>query len=147
MTSALFFVLGRVAFLIPAVIIVAKVSNTLMQLLGLKLDPYSQGLVTGKFSAQLPNDDGTYGPTPATKGVTVLLIGATVNHPLGILAPGFKETGEFMMRMQKDISKRAEEYGMLGSSMWMATERDTSNGNMSVMYFKESEYASLTLLS
>ena len=98
----------------------------------------------GKFSAQLPNDDGTFGPTPSAKGITILLIGATVNHPLGTFAPGFKETGEFMMRMQKDINERAEEYGMLGSSMWMAAERDTNNGNMAVMYFKDSEYASDT---
>jgi hypothetical protein len=139
LTAAAFLILGRTALLIPVIIVAAKVINTFLILTGVKADPYTKGVITGKFSAQLPNDDGTFGPKAAAKSVTVLLIGATVNHPLGPLAPGFKETGDFMMRMQKDIDERAEEYGLLGSSFYLAADRETANGNMTVMYFKDPE--------
>jgi hypothetical protein len=128
------------AFLIPTVVIVAKITNTLLILYGLKYDPFTKGVVSGKFSAQMPNDDGTFGPKPSSKSVTVFLIGATCNHPLGPLAPGFKETGDHMVGMQKELDAKAEEYGLMGSSFWLAGNRGTSNGNMSVMYFKDAEY-------
>jgi hypothetical protein len=139
LTAAAFLILGRISFLIPVVIVGAKLINTFLTLTGVIADPYTKGVIRGKFSAQLPNDDGSFGPKPASKSVTVLLIGASVNHPLGVLAPGYKETGDFMMRMQKDVDERAEEYGFLGSSFYLAAERETSNGNMSVMYFKDPE--------
>jgi len=37
----------------------------------------------------LPNDDGSFGPRPAGKSVTLLFLGARSNHPMGLLAPGF----------------------------------------------------------
>jgi hypothetical protein len=105
----------------------------------MKQDPLMQNILKGKFTAQIPNDDGTYGPVAGRSGVTVMLIGITVNHQLSLLAPGFKEAGDFMQRMQKDLSDRADEYGLHGSSLWLGAAKETSNGVMSVMYFKNQE--------
>jgi Domain of unknown function (DUF4188) len=98
-----------------------------------------KSVVPGKTSAQLPNDDGSFGPRPAAKPITVLFLGASSNHPMGLLAPGFKEMGKWMSGMQKDIDARAEEYGLLGSTSWLGAERSSGNEIMYVMYFKDPE--------
>jgi hypothetical protein len=41
--------------------------------------------------------------------------------------------------MGKDIEDRAEEYGLLGQSLWTGQERDSCNDIMFLMYFKNSE--------
>lgn len=71
--------------------------------------------------------------------MTVMLIGISVNHQLALFAPGMKEAGDYMKRMQKDLSDRADEYGLHGSSLWLGAAKETSNSIMSVMYFKNQE--------
>jgi hypothetical protein len=73
--------------------------------------------------------------------VVVLLIGATSHHPLGVLAPGFSAVGAHMVRMQKQLDARRDEFGLLASSAWLAAGRASGNGNMAVMYFRD--YAGL----
>jgi len=41
--------------------------------------------------------------------------------------------------MQKDINQRAEEYGLLASSIWLGAEKESGNGNLVLMYFKNYE--------
>jgi hypothetical protein len=62
-----------------------------------------------------------------------------LSSPLGLLAPGFKELGDYFTSMNRDIEKRSEEYGLLGNSNWIGMERDSSNDLMTVMYFRDSE--------
>jgi hypothetical protein len=59
---------------------------------------------------------------------------------MGILAPGFKELGDYFTSMQADVEAKASNYGFLGGSDWIANgERSTGNELMAVMYFKTSE--------
>ncbi|KAF2670082.1 hypothetical protein BT63DRAFT_424047 [Microthyrium microscopicum] len=139
LNGLLFLSIGRIALIIPVVLLLAKTTDALLMVYGLKRNSWANNVINTKFSAQIPEDDGTYGPTSASSGVTVLLIGARSNHPMGILAPGFKEVGDYMIKMQKDSSARAQEYGLLASSAWMSTERDSSNEVMYVMYFRNTE--------
>lgn len=137
--SVLVLVVGRIALLIPAVFLIAKLFNALLIANGIKSNPAMANVISGKFSAQLPNMDGTFGPKAASQGVTVLLIGTRTNHAMGIMAPGFKELGGHMAAMQKDINKRSDEFGLINSSQWLGAERDSNNEIMYVMYFKTYE--------
>jgi hypothetical protein len=103
-------------------------------------------VIAGKFSAQLPNPDGgggggsiKFGPVPANQGLVCFLIGARSNHPLGVLAPGLKELGDHQRRLQEEVDVRADEYGLVASSAWLAAERPSGNEFLNVMYFRSVE--------
>jgi hypothetical protein len=71
---------GRIAMLLPVVFILAKLANVLLMVYGFKSNPWMKAVIGSKYSAQMPNDDGTFGPKAASKGVTVFLIGAKSNQ-------------------------------------------------------------------
>jgi hypothetical protein len=139
LTSALFLMLGRMALVIPTIFVVFTIIDRTLMILNFKANPQMEGVLTDKFSAQLPNDDGTFGPKPAAQGVTVLLIGAGSNHPAGVFAPGFKELGDYFGKMLKELDERAEEFGVLGTSGWTGTAKPASNNTMTIIYFKNPE--------
>lgn len=56
-----------------------------------------------KHSAQFPDDRGRFGNEPCSSDVAVLLIGTRSNHPMGMLAPGFKDVGAHMAGMVKNL--------------------------------------------
>jgi hypothetical protein len=66
--------------LLPIVFIFAKLSNALLMVYGFKPNPWMKDVINVKVSAQMPNDDGTFGPKPASKGVTVFILGAKSNQ-------------------------------------------------------------------
>lgn len=61
-----------------------------------------KGSILSKTSAQLPDEDGNFGP-PGSEKVAVLLLSAKFNHPLGFFSPLAKEVGEFAASMNKEL--------------------------------------------
>lgn len=135
----LFLVLGRVALILPVTVIGWRVLDAFLQAQGLKHNPYMDGVILNKFSAQMPSEDGAYGNKPANGEVNVLLLGFKTNHPMGALAPGFKEMGDYFLAMMKDLEEHKSENGMLGASNWMGSERSTSNELLVLFYFRSVE--------
>jgi hypothetical protein len=131
--------IGRLALLLPAVYILVSIVDTLLIIYGLKANPWMHNVLHTKFSAQLPNDDGTFGPKAASKGVVVFMIGAKSNHPMGLLAPKFRKVGGYFQQMNHDIEIRKDEFGLIGLSAWTGLERGSSNDLMTLMYFKNYE--------
>lgn len=64
--------------------------DTYAMTVGWKHNPYMDNIIPTKFSAQFPDSEGHYGNKPSNSDVVVLLIGTRCNHPMGLLAPGFK---------------------------------------------------------
>jgi hypothetical protein len=62
---------------------------------------------------------------------------------MGLFAPGFKDLGEIMRRMQRGLDAEAERFGMLGCSHWVAMERDYANSICFIMYFQAEKYVSV----
>jgi hypothetical protein len=62
--------------ILPFLLLAVRFGDALLMVWGFKNNPYMDGVVKAKFSAQLPNDDGTFGPKPADQQVVVFLIGA-----------------------------------------------------------------------
>ena len=58
-----------------------------------------------------------------------------------MLAPGYKQIGDFEDMLEKELEAHADEYGLLGMSGWLAAgDRDVANDPMTLMYFKNVEY-------
>jgi len=126
------------ALWVPVIYILVKLTSTFLQTLGVSPNPHMENTVIAKASAQLPNEHGIYGPLPADQSVTVFLVGARSNHPLGPLAQGYKKMGDFFAGMCRDLStaEAADKYGLIGITPWIGAERGSNNGPMTVMYFK-----------
>lgn len=66
---------------IPAVLILAyRGVDVLLMTYGLKANPAMDGVITQKFSAQIPDENGDFGERPSRDSVVVLLLGAKSNQ-------------------------------------------------------------------
>ncbi|KAI7270667.1 hypothetical protein KC345_g7388 [Hortaea werneckii] len=138
--SLLFSAFGRLAFLPGATLILYRVAVAYLQATGWMHNPYMDGVIREKTSAQFPDASGSYGSTPANNDVVVLLIGFRNNHPLGILAPGAKDIADGFQAMAKDLDAQADKFDFLGMTTWLnANTRETQNEILSVGYFKTVE--------
>lgn len=91
----------------------------------------------GRTSAQLPRaEDGSFHATPAEDSLVVFHIGAQFNHPLGVLCPGGKETGERFNKLVTDLQARKDELGVLSVSNGTSSD-DGSFTTTTTIYFKD----------
>ena len=133
----LYLLLGRLAFAPAFVLLLYRALDAYAQATGWKHNSYMDDVLLQKFSAQFPDEEGTYGPEPSKQGVVVLLIGTRCNHPLGILAPGFKTSGDYFASMARDLDAHSEEFGFLGMSTYLnANDRTTGNELVNFAYFR-----------
>jgi fumagillin biosynthesis monooxygenase len=137
---ALFAVLpARYAVVPPAILTLNAVVSTILQARSSK-NAYMADAIEGRVSAQFPDrDSGHHGAQPAAKPVVVFHLGLRFNHPLGILSPGGREVSEYFQQMNKDLAKRADEYGMLHFSTWGGAERASNNTLLLIYYFRDIE--------
>jgi len=138
--GAAFLLLGRIALLPALAYIVLQSLDAGTMAAGWRHNRYLDGVVMKKTSAQLPDANGNYGSKPANDDIVVFLIGTRSNHPLGLLAPGFKDFSGLMITMVKDLEEHAEEFGFLGVTSWLnASQRSTNSEIMEVCYFRTVE--------
>lgn len=106
------------------------------------------GLIPGRTSAQLPKPSfdplkpssaSPFGSVPAEESIVVFHLGARVTHPLGLLAPGGKEFGDQFIACNKELLKRAKEFGCLGGTTWRGNEADSNNTILNIYYFRDME--------
>ena len=107
-----------------------------------------KGVVPGKVSAQLPNnaynpgapaESPLFGSTPAEQPVVILHLGARINHPLGVMAPGAKKVTNYFIQMNQELQNRREEFGFLGGSAWRGNDRGSNNTLLTILYFRSIE--------
>jgi hypothetical protein len=68
-----------------------------------------------------------------------ILLSVVSHHPLGMLAPGYKEVGERFGAMTRELSADATAHGFLGASNWLNASRSRSNEFGTIMYFENDE--------
>lgn len=138
--GALILLAGRIALLPAVLVVLYRAFDAYAMTVGWRHNPYMDDVILKKFSAQFPDSEGRYGNTPSNNDVVVLLIGTRCNHPMGLLAPGFKQLGDFFGNMSKDLDKHSEEFGFLGMTSWLnSSERETKPEFMAVCYFRTTE--------
>jgi Domain of unknown function (DUF4188) len=140
--SLTYFLGSKRALWLPVAWLLIKFTSTFLQTVGLSRNKLLDASLIAKSSAQLPDlQTGKYGPNPAGRPITVFLVGARSNHPLGLMAPGFREMGDYFNSMCQDLSssRGAKEYGLIGMSPWIGAQRASGNGPMMVMYFESED--------
>ncbi|KAI5196651.1 hypothetical protein AUEXF2481DRAFT_7329 [Aureobasidium subglaciale EXF-2481] len=137
--SIVFLAVGRTAFVPAAFVLLCRVADAYAVKTGLKHNHYLDGVIQEHYSAQLPGETDGDMETPADSDICVFIIGSKVNHPFGLLAPGYKELGQQFTSMVQEIKDEAERHGFLGSRSLVGAESATNNETVTIMYFKSSE--------
>lgn len=116
-----------------------SVLSTVIQVMSPSGNPFQDGVVPGRATAQIPSPDGTCGPTPSDASLVIFNIGIQINHPLGLLAPHLKTIGTFFNTMIADITARSDELGLLSVSEWRGNDgAAASNNTLKVtLYFRD----------
>ena len=104
-----------------------SIFTTMMQTATSPRDALMRRVLLGRTSAQLPSETGYFGKEPSAYPLVVFHFGVRINHALGVLAPGVKQTMDHFTACNDLVVQRAREYGMLGLSPWRAGERGSSN--------------------
>lgn len=123
----------------PCVILLNSIITTILQTISKRPNEYTERVIPARVTAQLPYKDGSFGTQPAAQPIVVFNIGVQYNHPLGLFAPGVWEVAQRFIAMSKDIKKRREELGLLGTCYWRADERRSNNTLAVTFYFKDVE--------
>ncbi|KAI9877777.1 MAG: hypothetical protein M1830_000492 [Pleopsidium flavum] len=133
---------SRFYALLPAFAILAfRIGDVLLMTFGLKRNQYMNGVIAGKFSAQIPDTNGKFSANPADSQVCVMILGVRSNHPLGMFGPGYKEIADYFKNMVKELEANPEEYGFLGMSSWLNFgDRAASNEIMTVSYYRSAAH-------
>ena len=98
----------RLYALTPVIFLLAiRLLDTTVVTLGLRQNPYLQGALMKKTTAQVPDMDGEFRSDPAGEKIVILLLGAKSNHPLGIFAPNYVQTADYMTKMSELLDAEA----------------------------------------
>lgn len=100
-------------------------------------NPYTQHVVSGRTTAQLPGPSGSFGAEPAAQGLVVFNLGVQWNHPLGILCPGGKEIAQRFTAMNADLLRRREELGLVSINDWKGASVETASSLVITYYFRD----------
>ncbi|KAJ5986653.1 hypothetical protein N7451_011018 [Penicillium sp. IBT 35674x] len=124
----------------PILMLFFLFSKTIFATLGLIKNTGMDGVIAGKFSALLPNRNGVFSGKAADQDVTLIILAARSNHPMGIFGPGYAMINDYMERMQNELANNAVKFNYLGATTWMATgERSSANQVMVATYFRTLE--------
>ncbi|PTU19000.1 hypothetical protein P175DRAFT_0484756 [Aspergillus ochraceoroseus IBT 24754] len=126
--------------LLPSFLILgSRVLDMILITYGYRPNPYMDGVIQQKVSAQCPDGTGNFGEKPSSQTVVVLFLGSKSNHPLGILSPGYRETVKLFTEMVRDMEANREEYTYITSTSWISNSDPTCNAArevMTVFYFQ-----------
>lgn len=92
-----------------------------------------------RVSPQIPDEDGTFHNEPSEEKVVVFLLGAKSNHPLGLFAPNFKEIGDSLGEMYKELNKDDADLGFYGGSSWTNQSPNGASEFLFLSYWRSTE--------
>jgi fumagillin biosynthesis monooxygenase len=131
---------ARYSIVPVAILVLNAIVKTVIQALSPNSNSFMSDVIPHIVSAQFPDPEtARYGAKPASKSFVVLHLGIRFNHPLGLFAPGARETGDYFLKMMTDLYKRQEEYGMLSATTWSGAERASNNTLLYIYYFRDIE--------
>src|SRR3954467_3182611 len=90
---------SRYAVLPAILFLTLRISDTMLITWGWKRNPYMDGAIMQKVSAQVVNKDGKIPEEAAGEKVAIMFLGSRSNHPLGLFAPGYKDLGKHFTKI------------------------------------------------
>lgn len=130
----------NIALVAPVILVLTfQTALAVLRAFGVLPNPYMDGVIDGRTVPVYPTEKGTY-DKPADKQVCAIVLAVRSNSPLGMLAPGFKEVGDYFTDMCLELDKNPVAHGFLGNSAWLsAGDRGVSSEFMSIVYFDSSD--------
>ncbi|KAK7911927.1 hypothetical protein PG985_014408 [Apiospora marii] len=123
----------------PALLLCRLVKTALMSA-GLIEHGLDEGVIRGKYTAQVPGPDGALPQSPSENGVCLLMLAARTSHPMGAFSPGYKKLGALLEKMRaalEDDKEYGDRYGFLGqTTSLVANEQYTGSQLMMLCYFR-----------
>ncbi|KAF2158452.1 hypothetical protein M409DRAFT_31031 [Zasmidium cellare ATCC 36951] len=131
----------NIALVAPvAMVLLFQITRTALQSFGILKNPRMDGVIPGRTAVVYPNEKDGQQNSPGNKQVCAIILSIRSNHPLGMLAKGFKESGDYFDQMLAELDKDATKYGYLGASGWIsAADRGYASEKMGMLYFESAE--------
>lgn len=138
---------ARYVLLPIAFILCRSFITTVLQIRSLSSDPFKDGVIPGRVTAQLPLPieesqriprtlAANFSNVPATRPLLTFHLGIRFHHPLGLLSPGAREIGAYFQSMIEALQARRDEFGAISLSLWRGTESRAHNAIMLIAYFR-----------
>lgn len=132
------FIHSKYAFLPAFFILLLRSTDALLITFKFKPNPYLAEVQPGRVTAIVPNNDGEI-TGPSTERVTILLLGAKSNHPLGIFGPEFMEVGEHLNRMNDFFNGPDAPAGFMGQTSFERKDERGAREFSSISYWRSIE--------
>jgi len=128
----------RIAFFLSFLALLSRLIPTILITAGKLPNEQLSTIKTGRTAAMFRADDGSKSINPAGKGLTLLILGIKITHPLGFFSPGAKQTGEYFTSLVKELNANPSEHGWIGGSTVQGVPSSSaSSGHLTLIgYFK-----------
>lgn len=131
----------NIVTILPVILFLSfKIIQTTCKVVGIVPNPRLKDVIPYRTALLFPDEKGVQ-EKAADSTVCAIVLGVVCNHPLGMLAPGYKRIGDDFAEMCEQMANDASKYGFLGYSSWLnATDNTTSSEYMSIVYFENEHY-------
>lgn len=113
--------------------------DTFLVMFKFKANPYMEGVIKGRVTALVPNEDGEI-TGPGEQQVAILLLGAKSNHPMGFFSPAFLEVNDWLLRINDELdSPDTAPTGFLGQTSFFRKDQRGAMEGCFVSYWRSIE--------
>ncbi|OAL36607.1 hypothetical protein AYO20_04223 [Fonsecaea nubica] len=138
--SLIVFIIPRFYAMLPSLIVLGvRLADTMAITLGRKKNHYLDEALPYRVSPQIPDEDGTFHEEASEEKLAVFMLGAKVNHPLGIFAPNVKTIGDYLSQMIRDLEAENPDLGYYGGSNWTSQDKNGATELMNLSYWRSAE--------
>jgi len=119
-----------------AALLTVRIIDTALITAGIKPNPYMEGVLMKKTTAQPLDVKGDFAG-PGQEKIAILLLGAKSNHPLGFFAPDFGTVGEHLEAMTHELESEADQdTGFLGQTGWQRKDANGADELLFISYWR-----------
>jgi heme-degrading monooxygenase HmoA len=127
------------AFLPALLVLLARFGDTMLITYGWKKNPYLQEAILHRTSPQIPDEDGNFHDDASAEGVTVFMLGAKLNHPLGLFSHNVREIGDYLGTMVRELENNKTNLGFYGGSSWTTQDKNGATELLFLSYWRSAD--------
>lgn len=135
--SLIVFVIPRFYAMLPSLLILGvRVADAMAVTWGWKKNTYLDDAIMHRVSPQIPDEDGNFHAEASAEKVVVFMLGAKLNHPLGIFSPSAKRIGGALGNMIQELQDTATANGFYGGTSWTRQGENGATETMFLSYWR-----------
>ncbi|EXJ65866.1 uncharacterized protein A1O5_11107 [Cladophialophora psammophila CBS 110553] len=138
--SLVILVIPRFYAMLPSILVLgARLAETMAITWGRKRNHYLDDALLYRTSPQIPDEDGSFHEEASEEKLAVFMLGAKVNHPMGIFAPNVKTVGDYLTKMIEDLEAENTDLGFYGGSTWTSQDKNGATEVLNLSYWRSAE--------